>query len=179
MDSACTCEDAMQRYMKTEDDKWYVWTGNTLEKTNVYYHTIEMVRYMLELKSLQLLPSHADDPTADTIDLLSDMSTSITNNVLTLLRASDTDAVGFNPATVRDAAMKTVVMMETPVHVILNSISPFWRWQNIIILSAVCILVFGIIMFILVRIKNEMDERKSNGKIKDTLKITKKQHAYV
>ena len=101
MDSTCTCEDAMQRYMKMEDDKCYVGTSNTLEKTHVYYHTIEMLRHMPEIKSLQLLPSHVNDPTADAIDLLSDMSTSITNNVLTSLRASDTDSVAFDPATVR------------------------------------------------------------------------------
>ena len=179
MDSTCTCEDAMQRYMKTESDKWYVWTGNTLQKTDVYYHTIEMVRHMPEIKSLQLLPSHVDDPTADAIDLLSDMSTSITNNVLTLLRASGTDAVAFDPATVRDAAVKTVAMMETTVHAILNSISPFWRWLNIIVLSAAFILVFGIVTFILVRVKNEIDKRRTDGMIEDMLKITKERHAHI
>ena len=179
MDSTCTCDDAMQRYMKTEDDKWYVWTGNNLETTHVYYHTIEMIRQMPEIKSLQLLPSHVDDPTADAIDFLSDMSTSITNNVLTLLRATGTDAVAFDPATVIDAAVKTAAMMETTVHAILNSISPFWRWLNIIILSAVSILVIGIIIFILVRIKNEMDKRKTDGMIEDMLKFTKERHARV
>ena len=113
--------------MKTEDDKWYVWTGNKLETTNVYYHTIEMIRQMPEIKSLQLLPPQVDDPPADAIDLLSDMSTSITNNVLTLLHATGTDAVVFDPATVRDAAVKTVTLMETTVYAILKSISPFWR----------------------------------------------------
>ena len=115
---------------------------------------------------------HVDDPTADTIDLLSDMSTSITNNVLTLLRASGTDVVAFNPTTVRDAAVKTVAMMETTVHAILNSISPCWRWLNIIILSAICVLVFGIVIFILIRVKNEMDKRRTDGMIEDMLKIT-------
>ena len=179
MNSACTCEDAMQRYMKTEDDKWYVRTGNKLETTHIYYHTIEMIRQMPEIRSLQLLPSYVDNPTADVIDLLSDMSTSITNNVLTLLRATGTDAVAFDPAIVRNAAVKTVAMMETTVHAILKSISPFWRWLNIIILSAVGILVIGIVLFILVRVKNEMDKCKTDGMIEDMLKLTKERHARI
>ena len=31
MDSTCTCEDAMQRNMKTKNEKWYIWTGNTVD----------------------------------------------------------------------------------------------------------------------------------------------------
>ena len=58
----------MHRYLFTTNKDLYVWTGNKLKTTHVNYHTLEMVKHIPEIKALQLLPSHIDDPTADAIE---------------------------------------------------------------------------------------------------------------
>ena len=177
IDANSDCKNAMHRYLFTTNKDLYVWTGNKLKTTHVNYHTLEMVKHIPEIKALQLLPSHIDDPTADAIDVLGDISTSLTNSILTILRSSGADIVAFDPATIRDAAIKTAEMVENTVKTVVSGISPFLRWLNIIILSAIAMLVIGIAIFILIRIKNQMDKKKTDEMIENMLNITKTRHA--
>ena len=119
-----------------------------------------------------MLPSHIDDPTADAIDVLGDIFTSLTNSILTTLRSSGADIVTFDPATIRDATM-----VENTVKTVVSGISPLLRWLNVIILSAITMLIIGIAIFILIRVKNQMDKKKTDEMIENMLNITKTCHA--
>ena len=109
--------------------------------------------------------------------MLGDISTSLTNSILTILRSSGADIVAFDPATIRDAAIKTAEMVDNTVKTVVSGISPFLRWLNIIILSAIAMLVIGIAIFILIHVKNQMDKKKTDEMIENMLNITKTRHA--
>ena len=62
-----------------------------------------------------LMVSHVDDPTADNIDLLGDMSAEMAQLIMKLLRDTKTDVVTFDSDTIRAAATITVEKMTIAV----------------------------------------------------------------
>ena len=55
------------------------------------------------------------DPTPDAVNLLGEMSTEMTQMIMTLLKVTGTDVVTFDPDTIRAAATMTVETMTTAV----------------------------------------------------------------
>ena len=164
--------NTMQSYLITSDKQVYLWNSSTLIKSDINYTEIAMIKHIPDIHYMQLIASHVDDPTADAVDLLSDMSTETTQMIMTLLRVTGTDVVTFDPDTIREAATMTVETMRTAVEKTLSHISPILRWLNIIIITSVGVVCFGIVAFILLKLRSCRDRSRTDETIKKMLNFT-------
>ena len=121
---------------------------------------------------MQLIASHVDDSTADAINLLGDMSTKTTKMKMMLLRVIGTDVVTFYPDTIREAAIMTVETMRTEVEKTLSHFSPILRWLNMIIITSLSVLCFGIVAFILLKLRIYRDRSRTDETISKMLNFT-------
>ena len=172
MDATSSCDNTIQSYLITSAKQVYLWNGSTLIKSNINYTEIAMIKHIPDIHYMQLIASHVDDPTADAVDLLSDMSTETTQMIMTLLRVTGTDVVTFDPDTIREAATMTVETMRTAVEKTLSHISPILRWLNIIIITSVSVVCFGIVAFILLKLRSCRDRSRTDETINKMLNFT-------
>ena len=172
MDATSSCDNTIQSYLITSDKQVYLWNGSTFIKSDINYTEIAMIKHIPDIYYMQLIASHVDDPTADAVDLLSDMSTETTQMIMTLLRVTGTDVVTFDPDTIREAATMTVKTMRTAVETTLSHISPILRWLNIIIITSVSVVCFGIVAFILLKLRSCRDRSRTDETINKMLNFT-------
>ncbi len=173
MDATSSCDNIIQSYLMTNDKQLYLWNGSTLIKSDINYTVVTMIKHIPDIHYLQLIASHVDDPTADAVDLLGDMSTEMTQMIMTLLRVTGTDIVTFDPDTIRAAATMTVETMTTAVEKTLSHISPILKWINIIIITSVGLLCFGVVAFILLKLRSCKDRSRTDETINRMLNFTR------
>ena len=177
MDATSSCDNTIQSYLITSDKQVYLWNGSTLIKSDINYTVIAIIKHIPDIHYMQLIVSHVDDLTADAIDLLGDMSTETTQMIMTLLRVTGTDVVTFDPDTIRAAATMTVETTRTAVEKTLSHFSPILRWLNIIIITSVSVVCFGIVAFILLKLRSCRERSRTDETINKMLNFTHKRLA--
>lgn len=177
LDATQPCTHDTQQYLRTNNNITYVWNGSTLATTHVPFTTIELVQQMPNVSYIQLLASHVYDPLEDAVDSFSDDMTSMTQTVITLLRATGTDVVTFDPQVITNAAGETASMMKGVVDNALDSISPLLRWIRLIIILSVLIACVFLLLFIIMRVRNGLNRRKSTRMLNEILQLNRTQDA--
>ena len=177
LDATQPCTHDTQQYLRTNNNITYVWNGSTLATAHVPFTTIELVQQMPNVSYIQLIASHVYDPLEDAIDSFSVDMTSMTQTVLTLMRAAGTDVVTFDPQVITNAAGETVFMMRGVVDNALDSISPLLRWIRLIIILSVVIASVILFVVIIMRVRKGINQRKSTRMLNEILQLNRARDA--
>ena len=169
-DSEIQCARPVQMFLKTKSinhkTEVYVWNGSHLMLTSLNNTvTVHLVEQIPNITYLQLMSSRVVDTALENTDILTELTTEITNMMLALAHVTNIDMVTLDSETLVHAASNTVTAIRTTVGNVISHVYPFLTWIYKIFCVLTFIVVCIIILFIAFKLWNCAQKRRTEANI--------------
>ena len=172
LDTEISCDKPIKMFRRSEDKtQIYVWNGSKLQSTELNNTvTIHLIEQVPNITYLQLTASRVVDNAMDNFDILSDLTSSATDILLTLAHVTNLDMTSLDTEMLVHATKSTVNMVHNVVSSVIDSVYPFIQWLHKLFVLTILTITVIIIVVVTIRIRNLMKERKSKARLATVLK---------
>jgi hypothetical protein len=174
LDVELSCHIPIKQYWKSNETdingKVYIWNGTTLNTGFIHATTIQLVQQVPNITYLHLLSTRLTDTVTESLDILTELSSSSANMMLSMAHMSNIDMVTLDSEMLMQAASTTVSTVRNTVKSVINQVYPFLAWIHKIICIAIIAIIVVFILVISLRIYNIFQERKTKSNITNFIK---------